>query len=110
MDILCFLEDSSASQVTRLSFPAVRDTEDRDVTPRLSLDIKKSQAEEMKSSVTADESTSHELQLRMSHSDLSNLSNKDDTDESIAEFYSDDDSSVKSEVKDDEKEVDVNYR
>ncbi|XP_057337885.1 uncharacterized protein LOC130675966 isoform X2 [Microplitis mediator] len=99
-------EDSSASQVTRLSFPAVRDTEERDVTPRLSLGIKISHTEEMKSSVTADESTSRELQSRISNTDLSILSDKDDTDESIAEFYSDDDSSVKSEVKDDEKEVD----
>ncbi|XP_044584447.1 uncharacterized protein LOC123264956 isoform X2 [Cotesia glomerata] len=90
-------DDSSASRVTRLSFPAVRGPGEGglDVTSGLSLDMKKSGTKEIKSSVTADESTGREFQLSASNYE----SNYQDTDqESIAESYSDVEDS--SEVKD----------
>ncbi|CAD6226868.1 GSCOCG00005953001-RA-CDS [Cotesia congregata] len=90
-------DDSSASRVTRLSFPAVRGPGEGglDVTSKLSLDMEKSGTKEIKSSVTADGSTGREFQLSPSNYD----SNNQDTDqESIAESYSDVEDS--SEVKD----------
>ncbi|XP_074103550.1 uncharacterized protein LOC141530384 isoform X2 [Cotesia typhae] len=90
-------DDSSASRVTRLSFPAVQGPGEGGLggTSKLSLDMKKSGTKEIKSSVTADESTGRELQFSASNYQ----SNNQDTDqESIAESYSDVEDS--SEVKD----------